>query len=175
MQTTVTAQRLTDNVLWRRAASLTARGRAVNMPLSNLYRCEHSPIRAILFWVEMRGIPSFVSTHLVRHKIGIEHYVESNRDDRGGTGEENRLTPVNHGMLINAQALIEISKKRLCYKSHSKTIAVWSRVRNAIAIVDPDLARFMVPECVYRNGLCPELSECKPGLQKVLKAYDKPA
>jgi hypothetical protein len=121
----------------------------------------------------MHGIPSFVSTHLVRHKIGIEHYVESFRDDRGGTGNENRLTPVNHGMLLNAQALIQISRKRLCYKSHSKTIAVWTKVRNEIAIIDQDLAMAMVPECVYRNGLCPELLECKPGVEKVLTAYRK--
>jgi hypothetical protein len=39
--------------------------------------------------------------------------------------------------------------------------------------VDPDLADHMVPECVYRNGFCPEMRECKPGLEKVMKAYLK--
>lgn len=113
-----------------------------------------------------------VSVHLVRHKFGVEHFVESNRDDRGGAGdnEVNRLTPVNHGMEINAQAVIAISRKRLCYASHVRTVALWRKVRGAMQAVDPDLAAAMAPECAFR-GYCPELRECKPGLAKVLHAY----
>lgn len=168
-------ERLTDERIMRRACDMTRKPGCVpsKMSLRNIYKCEHSPIRTIRFWIELIGIPTFVSVHLTRHKIGVEHFVESNRDDRGGTDTVDRLTPVNHGMEINAQALITMSRKRLCYMSHQKTVSWWSRLRKAIRGVDPDLADHMVPECVYRNGFCPEMRECKPGLAKVMKAYRK--
>jgi hypothetical protein len=164
---------ITDCAFVRRAAQMTTHGQPVTAGLRAWYRTEHSPIRARLFWIELFAIPSFVSVHLVRHKIGVEHYVESMRDDRGGAGdtETNRLTPVNHGMLVNAQALIAMSRKRLCYKSHKRTVAVWSRLRKEMLGIDADLHRYLVPECVYRNGVCPEFRECKPGIKKVLLAY----
>lgn len=157
----------------QRAAEMTTHGQPVKAPLRAWYRTEHSPVRLRKFWIELHGIPTFVSVHLTRHKAGVEHFVMSNRDDRGGEGDEkvNRLTPVSHGMDINAQTLITMSRKRLCLKSHRKTVAVWSSLRHAIRKIDPDLADFMVPECVYRNGICPEFSQCKPGLAKVMSAY----
>lgn len=173
----IKVERLTDERVMRRACDMTRKPGCVpsKMSLRNIYKCEHSPIRTINFWIELVGIPSFVSTHLVRHKFGVEHFVESNRDDRGGNGdtEVNRLTPVNHGMHINAQALINMSKKRLCYASHQKTVSLWIKLRKAMRLIDPDLADHMVPECVYRNGFCPEMRECKPGLAGVMKAYGK--
>lgn len=160
--------------LVRRACEMTMHGQESKVSLRSMYRAEHSPIRCRMFWVEMLGIPSFVSVHLVRHKHGVEHFVQSMRDDLylDKTTRIDRDTPVNHGMLINAQALVQISRKRLCLKSHKKTIAVWSKVRNAVSEIDTDLADFMVPECKYRNGLCPELRECKPGPAKVCAAYN---
>ncbi len=159
--------------LVQRAAEMTTHGQPVKAPLRAWYATEHSPVRARMFWVELHGIPSFVSVHLTRHKIGVEHFVQSMRDDRGGAGdaEVTRLTPVNHGMLVNAQAIITMSRKRLCFKSHQKTVATWQRLRHAMKKDDPILVPFMVPECVYRNGFCPEFSECKPGLKKVMDAY----
>lgn len=145
------------------------------MTLEKIYRCEHSPIRTQQFWVELRGIPTFVSVHLVRHKIGLDHFVESNRDDRGGAGDDvvTRDSPVNHGMYVNAQALIAMGLKRLCYASHPKTVAIYMKLKKAMRKVDPALSDAMVPACVYRNGFCPELRECKPGLEAVMKAYSK--
>lgn len=154
---------------------MTTHGQPVKAPLKSWYRNEHSPIRVRMFWVELERIPTFVSVHLVRHKIGVEHFVQSMRDDRGGAGNDQvtRLTPVNHGMLINAQALIQISRKRLCYAASKETVGTWTRLRKCMAAVDADLAWHMVPECVYRNGVCPEFKECGPGLEKVVRAYRK--
>jgi len=106
----------------------------------------------------MIGIPTFVSTHLVRHSIGVTHYVESNRDDRGGQ-DVDRNTPVNHAMLINAQALMAMARKRLCGNAHRETVKVMIAIKNAVREVDPDLAQAMVPDCVYR-GSCYELNSC---------------
>lgn len=102
--------------LVQRAAQMTTHGQPIKAPLKAWYRTEHSPVRVRQFWIELRQIPTFVSVHLVRHKHGVEHFVQSMRPDRGGAGDAvtNRLTPVNHGLLINAQALIQISRKRLC-------------------------------------------------------------
>lgn len=152
--------KLTGQDLMRRACEMTMNGgQKSKASLRKLYDSEHSPIRTQVFWIEMIGIPSFVSTHFVRHKIGVEHFVMTNRDDRGGDKEANRNTPVDHGMFINAQALINMSRKRLCKKAHAKATEVMQAIKEEIAKVDPDLENFMVPECLYRNG-CHELKTC---------------
>lgn len=155
----IVARKLTDVELMRRACEMTMRGQESKMTLGGMYRCEHSPMRTQLFWVEMIGVPTFVSVHFVRHKIGVEHFVMSNRDGRGGDEEVNRWTPVNHGMLLNAQALINMARKRLCRKSHESTRKVMGDIKIAIAKLDWDLARYMVPECIYRLG-CHESNPC---------------
>jgi hypothetical protein len=154
----INAEKLTDVLLVQKACGFTINAES-KMTLAKIYQCEHSPMRTQLFWIEMHGIPSFVSTHLVRHKIGVEHYVQSLRDDRGGTGTEGRATPVNHAMLANAQALVNMGRKRLCYKAHTETYLVMFQIKNEIAKLDKALSDLMVPECVYRNG-CHEVKSC---------------
>ena len=173
MSSSVSVEPVSSVGLVRRACEMTLRpGMKSSVSLAKLYMSEHSPIRAMMFWVELTGIPTFVSVHLVRHKVGVEHFVQSNRDDRGGGGDGvvNRLTPVNHGMMINAAALLAMSRKRLCFLSHKKTVAVWTRLRRAVRFWDPDLGAVMVPECVVR-GYCPEMRQCSVGLGRVLEAY----
>ncbi len=46
-----------------------------------ILKAGHSPIRTLMFTIKLE-IPYFVSVHFVRHKFGIEHYVQSQRDDR---------------------------------------------------------------------------------------------
>ena len=131
--------------------------------LDDLYRWEHSPLRSQLFWVNMEGIFSFVSTHLVRHSaVGQSHFVMSNREDRGGAGdtEVNRLSLVNHRMLLNAQHLIDMSRKRLCFKASKETREVMLAIKEAIVQEDHDLATYMVTQCVYRGGYCSEPISC---------------
>lgn len=155
-----------------RAAQMTTHGGVIKAPLRFWFKSRHSPIRMVKYWVELLGIPSFVSVHLVRHKVGVEHFVQSMRDDRGGAGDDvvNRLTPVNHSMDLNAETIITMAEKRLCYKSHHKTVGVFRKLRAAIGQHDHDLARWMVPRCVT-IGYCPEAKECKPGVLNVLHAY----
>jgi hypothetical protein len=122
---------------------------------TDMYHAEHSPIRTQCFWIEMYGIPTYVSVHLVRHKVGVEHFVQSNRDV-----EANRMTPVNHAMFVNAAALIQMARKRLCGKADRKTREVMEKIKRAVETVDEELAVNMVRECDYRNGHCPELKPC---------------
>ena len=131
--------------------------------LDQLYMWEHSPSRTQMFWVNMIDIPTKVSVHFVRHAaVGQQHYVMSNRVDRGGVGDDKvtRNTPVNHRMLLNAQHLIDMSRKRLCYQASQETWFTMNEIRLAISEFDKDLSKYMVPNCVYRGGYCCEPKPC---------------
>jgi thymidylate synthase ThyX len=106
-------------------------------------------------------VPTFVSVHFVRHKIGVEHYVVSKRDDISGEMAETvtRLTPVKHSMLVNAQALINMARMRLCTKAHEETQFAMMEIKRKIETVDKDLSKFMVANCEYR-GRCTEINSC---------------
>ncbi len=167
----VTISKLTSIDLMHDACSATT-GKPAKCSLNAIYKTEHSPMRTQIFWVAMVDIPTFVSVHFTRHKIGVEHFVKSMRDDiKGNDIIADRDTPVNHCMLINAQSLVNLARERLCYKAHRKTVALMRKIKNALRGVDDDLFKYLVPKCVYRNGICPEFSECKPGLKKVMGAY----
>lgn len=125
---------------------------------------EHSPIRLLEYdwsWGEIR---QWVTAHLVRHHEGCEKFVHTQRGDRRkiledyGVETRDKLPQGalnDMDMTANAQALINISRKRLCNCASKETREAWTQVKEAIAEVDPILASKMVPECLYR-GFCPE-------------------
>lgn len=139
---------------------------------------EHSPIRKIKFSWRWRDLKSWVSVHFVRHKFGIEHWVTTQRSDRTGVDRDKspQDTPVSHECEANAQALIFISRRRLCRQASHETQAAWREVKERVEEYDPVLASVMVPECVYR-GFCPEFKSCgyvDTGAYKVaLEEYQK--
>lgn len=122
---------------------------------------EHSPIRRLRFFWRWNGLKSWVSVHFVRHKHGIEHWVSTQRSDRTGVMRDNlpQDAPVNHSCEANAQALINISRKRLCSCASPETREAWMEVKAKVAETEPELASVMVPECIYR-GFCPEIKSC---------------
>lgn len=122
---------------------------------------EHSPIRKIKVAWKWKNLKSWVSVHFVRHKHGIEHFVTTQRTDRTGVDRDNspQDAPVSHECDANAQALIFISRRRLCSQASPETRQAWLEVKTEIAEKDPILASVMVPECVYR-GFCPEFHSC---------------
>ena len=126
-----------------------------------LILAEHSPIRKMKFAWRWVDLPYWVSVHFVRHKIGIEHFVKTQRSDRTGVDrtELPQGAPVSHECEADAQALINISRKRLCSSASPETRAAWQMVKDAVAQVEPELASCMVRECVYR-GFCTEMFGC---------------
>jgi len=141
-----------------------------------LIRAEHSPIRKIKFSWRWVDIPYWVSVHLVRHKIGIEHFVKTQRTDRTGV-DRNELPQgalISHECEADAQALINISRKRLCNCASLETREAWQLVKDEVAKVEPELAQCMRRECVYR-GFCPEMFGCgydkTDAFKKELKEY----
>lgn len=162
---------------------------------------EHSPIRLLEYDFTIEDIRQWVTVHLVRHHQGCEKFVSSQRQDikveiekmvakiievftregmlRDGWRERDYLQqgePNNMDMTCNAQAFINISRKRLCKGCPSpETRQAWEIVVEALMEIDPILAEKCVPECVYR-GFCPEAERCcgyvnTPKYQEHLKEY----
>jgi len=209
--TKVTNKQLADD-----ACSMTIFGKG-GPSLKKLYASEHSPIRTQTFKVELFNIPLFVSTHLLRHKIGSEPFALSYRPDRNKkskvlkdytqelrtltnilvNGDINknefiikqeeilneietktdRYTPTNLMLYVNVQALINMARVRLCNKASNETVVAFKKIKECIKIVDPDLYHFLVRNCVYRNGICPEFKPCGYNkteiFQDELKDYQK--
>ena len=141
---------------------------------------EHSPIRQLMIKWKW-SIKSWISVHFVRHKIGIEHYVSTQRDDRrtdqdGSRDSAAQSTRVTHECIANAQAIINISRKRLCMQAHAETREAWREMLKELKVKEPELVSVCVPECVYR-GFCPEMKCCGfsdgAGFPKILADYRK--
>lgn len=118
---------------------------------------EHSPIRLIEFDFTIEKIPMFSTVHLVRHHIGCEKFVSTQRSDRGNVKRCNmKQTKLNNmDMTINAQALLNISRVRLCSCASKETREAWKMVVAEVAKVEPILASKCVPNCIYK-GYCSE-------------------
>ena len=122
---------------------------------------EHSPIRDITIKAVFKNIKYWVSVHLVRHKIGIEHFVRTQRSDRTGVKRDElpQGALVEHRISANAQAMITISRKRMCQKASLETRAAWNTLILELSNHEPELASACVPDCIYR-GHCYELQSC---------------
>ena len=101
---------------------------------------------------------------------------EPMRDSEDTGDEKTQDAPVTHECEANAQALINISRKRLCMQAAPETRRAWTEVKNEIAKDDPVLASVMVAECIYR-GFCPEMKSCgycnTPEYREELTRYRK--
>lgn len=138
--------------------------------------CEHSPIRQITIKWKWTDLMSWVSVHFVRHWLGIVHWVSSQRSDRTGINR-NELTQselVIHEAEANAQAIINISRKRLCNCASKETRDAWRSFLNEVQKVEIELFNVCVPECIYR-GHCYEFKSCgyhkTEKFQEELKKY----
>ena len=165
-------QRLEQVTSWKRvlnAARRTIGKQPLDKEPSNSWKAkillaEHSPIRLLEYDWTWGDIMQWVTTHLVRHHEGVEKFVHSQRGDRRPLLEEYDVKSRNElpqgalndmDMTANAQALINISRKRLCSCASKETREAWKQVKDEIAKKDPILASKMLPECLYR-GFCPE-------------------
>ena len=87
-----------------------------------------------------------------------------------------RNAPTDLACLINAESLINISRKRLCASASVATRHVWGTVVKEVGIVDPALAPYLVPQCVH-EGLCRENKPCglceTEAFKKQRKSYVK--
>ena len=211
----VSVRKLTDLELLQEACATKFLGNS-HATLISMYKSEHSPVRTQLFWVSLKNIPLYISTHLLRHHVGSIPFQLTCRSDRHGgnpcvpekldliksrvnglvsnwskggvfIGDYQRIadtiseeldwlkensdreTPVNLSLCINAQSLIDMAKLRLCSQASAGTREVFKAIRSKISEIDLDLAKMMVPKCVYRGGICGEPKCCGYNATKAFK------
>ena len=91
---------------------------------------EHSPLRELWFGIKME-IPYWVSVHFTRHHIGVNHYVQTQRNDRQ-ENYDRTMAPqgamVSHIMSVNAQELVFMAHKRLCRQASKETREVMEEI-----------------------------------------------
>ena len=126
-----------------------------------LLMAEHSPIRRSMISIKWGKIPYCTSVHFCRHHEGIEKFVSTSRTDRTGVDRSERKQTdfVSMQMDMNIQALINLSRKRLCGCADPETRKYMEGLVYAVAEKDPIVAQACVPECI-RDGGCPEFYPC---------------
>lgn len=126
-----------------------------------ILKAKHSPIRTLVFTIKMT-VPSFVSVHFVRHKIGVEHYVQSQRNDRQ-TNYDRELAPqnamVSHIMEINAEQLMFMANRRLCGMADATTRYVMQAICRGVETLNPEFIGHLKPMCEHQKE-CPEFKSC---------------
>lgn len=140
-----------------------------------MIKAEHSPLRCLMFNIDLYDIPNYVSVHLVRH-VHAQPFVSTSRPDVDGTQvpreEQKKTDPVNVRLFLNAEEIINISRKRLCGKTEFETKKIWNKVIDKLQEIEPELANACIPNCVYK-GFCPEFESC--GYTKLINFYDRRA
>lgn len=137
---------------------------------------EHSPIRGLIYCFKITNLKSWVATHFARHHVGVEKWIKTQRTDRTGVDRDElpQGALVDMELEANAQALINLSRKRLCNQASPETREVMQEIKKEVSKRDEFLARIMVKECVYR-GFCPEMQSCNydktEKFQQDLKEY----
>lgn len=162
------------DLLWVKQCTLNTVGKKLSKKsnvdiewLERLIKSEHSPIRELWFGIRME-IPYFCSVHFVRHHIGVNHYVQTQRTDRTGIkrDEKSQGEIVSHIMSVNAQELIFMAHKRLCLQASEETRMIMKEIVKKVVEVAPYMKEVLVPMCVYRNGKCDEMFPCKKDVEE---------
>lgn len=160
--------------MWCKTCTLNTVGKtSTKLPTNEwkkkLIESEHSPLRELWFGIRME-VPYWVAGHFVRHHIGVNHYVQSQRNDRQDKYDRNEAPQgemVSHIMSVNLQEFVFMSHKRLCYQASKETREVMEEIVRQVVKLCPELKDVLVPLCYYRNGLCTEFNCC--GYNKTYK------
>lgn len=129
---------------------------------------EHSPVRNLLYSITWSDIPYWVAMHLRTHHIGFKssdddlYFIETQRSDRTQRDRNDlkQTAKVTLSAQINAQTLINVSRVRLCRQASKETLLTWKMMLKELKKIEPFLYSLCVPNCVYRNGICPENVNC---------------
>lgn len=126
----------------------------------------HSPIRAVIYRFYLEDIPTFVATHLIRHHVGVQPYVQSQREDNTNIPRNFRtqVDPVNMILDINVNGLIDMAKARLCGKASKETREVLEEIKSTLQNSEDDydisLSKYLKAPCQW-YGICFEPQGCK--------------
>lgn len=156
------------DLMWMKECTLGTVGKDAKTPptpefVRRLLVARHSPIRELTFSYVIRDIPYWVSVHLVRHHVGFQPYVQSQRNDRQSEYDRTKApqdAPVTMRITLNAEALLNLANKRLCAKASPETREVVQRMCALAEKVLPELRGLLVPACEYHGGVCYEMQSC---------------
>lgn len=163
-----------EDLLWMKQCTVgTMEKETDTLPSSDfvhrLLRARHSPIRELEFSYVIRDIPYWVSVHLVRHHVGFQPYVQSQRNDRQSKYDREKApqdAPITMRVTLNAEALLNLANKRLCMKASPETRTVVQEMCRLAEEVLPELKGLLVPMCEYHGGVCYEMQPCGKGAMK---------
>lgn len=149
----------------RRTVNLEPSNRVVTSRAKRrLMLSEHSPIRDLTLCITLWNVPNFAVTHLLRHTVGVTPYIATNRDDRVKVKRRRRdksqCELVSADFVLNIQSLINMARRRCCFKSDEATVALFNEILLHVYECDESYKGLFVKECVYR-GFCPEMEQCE--------------
>lgn len=123
--------------------------------IQKLVRSKHSPLRLRMYYIKFTA-PYWVAMHLRTHHVGISATImQSSRTDiTNQERDPNKL--IECVMMLNAEALLNISAARTCVKASKETRQLWIDVIDVLQIVDPLLADACIPSCHD----CKEFNPC---------------
>jgi hypothetical protein len=169
----------------RNNALFTQRKDSVHPPTSELRTkflvSEHSPIYTLHWTIEILDIPSWTSNQFVRSHEGFVPFVSTQRNDKQNEYDRRKApqdAPVNLRFEANAEGILLMSRKRLCFTASNETRIIWENVIEELKKVSPELAELCVKPCIYRRGICAEVfSTCRynqsPNFVSELAKYEK--
>lgn len=128
----------------------------------------HSPLRTLLYRVYAEDVKSWVTVHYVRHHVGVQFYVKSQRTDRDSSipsrDDAPQGTPISMMFDVNADAILSIAQARLCKKAAADTRNLMREMKLALLQgdeYDEILGQLMQPPCGWYDK-CFEPKPCKP-------------
>lgn len=130
--------------------------------LHKMLEARHSPIRVLNFAFLIEKIPSNTATHLARHVHAVPFVssLRNDRQDRIDGDAARRDTPVDMILYCNAEELMTIANKRLCFKAAPRTRDVVMDICEKAYEKMPELDGLLVPNCEYHGGVCHEIEGC---------------
>ena len=131
--------------------------------IHKMLEARHSPCRELIYKFVLRDIPYWTSVHLVRHHIGVNWYVQSQRNDRQDKYDRNTApqnSPVTVRCSMNAEALMNIANKRLCNQASPETRNIVKAMCLLVEQYTPEFKGLLVPMCQYHGGKCHEIYPC---------------
>jgi thymidylate synthase ThyX len=162
--------KVTNETGWKRAMNAARRtvGKepldkepSENFKLMSLF-AEHSQIKLVEYLISFKALRQWVGVHILRHPFVLP-FIHSQRADRRELDVPRDELPQgslnDQDFVMNAQTLINVSRKRLCACASKETREAWKAVKDEIAKTEPNMAAVMVPNCIYR-GFCPERDSC---------------
>ena len=157
-----------EELLWVKECTLGTDGKSIKTPpskefLRGLLKARHSPIREMIFRFRITDLPYWVSVHLVRHHVGFNPYVQSQRNDRQDKYDRTKApqdAPVMMRISLNAEALLSLANKRLCMKASPETRAVVHEMCRLVEERCPEFAGLFEPMCERNGGVCYEIDGC---------------